>query len=138
MAATAAAVARTRVCSAIPGDNDSEAVAAVGTCTVVAAAVQAAVGICTVVEAAVQAAAEVQAAAVDKRQVVVRNPVGSVADTVEGVAVRNSGVDNPADYTAPVVRILAAVAPAGVRWEYDPRLPTKRKQYQIKINNILF
>lgn len=107
---SAASVVRTRVYFPIPRGNDSEAAAALGTGTVVEAAVQ----------AAVQVAVE---AAVDKRQVAVRNLVDSAAGTVEGLAVRNSGVGNPADYIAPAVHTPAAVAPAGVRWECDPRLP---------------
>lgn len=48
-------------------------------------------------------------------------------DTAEQVAARNSGVDNPADYTATEVRIPVAVVPAEVRWEYGPRSPAGRE-----------
>lgn len=108
----ASMVVRTRVYFPIPGGNDSEAAAAVGTGTVVEAAV----------EVAVQAA-------VDKRQVAVRNLVDSAADTVEELelALRNSGVDNPAGYIALAVHTPAAVATAGVRWEYDPQSPARQK-----------
>lgn len=103
---SAASVVHTGVYFATPRDNDSEAAAVVGTGTAVEAAVE---------------------AAVDKRQVAVRNPVDSVADTAEGLAVRNLGVGNPADYIAPAVHTPAAVAPAGVRWECDPRSPARQK-----------
>lgn len=105
-----ASMVRTRVYFPIPGDNDSEAGAAVD--------------IDTAIETAVEAAVE---AAVDKRQVAVHNLVDSAADTVEGLAMRNSGVGNPADYIAPTVHTPAAVAPAGVRWECDPPSPARQK-----------
>lgn len=111
-------MARTRVYFATPRDNDSEVEAAVGTGTVVEAAVEVAV------EAVLEVAVD---APVDKRQIAVRNPVDSAADTAEGLAVHNSGVGNPVDYIAPAVRTPAAVAPAGVRWECDPRLPARQK-----------
>lgn len=106
----AASMVRMRVHFPIPGGNDSGAAAAVD--------------IDTVVEAAAEVAAE--AAAVDKRQVAVRNLVDSAADTEE-LAVRNSGVGNPADYIAPAARTPAAVASAGVRWVCDPRSPARQK-----------
>lgn len=107
-------VACMRVYFATPRDNDSEAAAAVDTGTLVEA----------VVEVAVEAAVE---AAVDKRQVAVRNPVDSAADTAGGVAVHNSGVGNPADYIAPAVRIPAVGVPAGVRLEYGLQSPARQK-----------
>lgn len=67
-------------------------------------------------------------AAAGKRQTVARNPpVHSAVDTVEEVVMRNSGVDNPEDYTATTVRIPVAVLPVDVRWEYDPRSPVGRE-----------
>lgn len=67
-------------------------------------------------------------AAAGKRQAVARNPpVHSAVDTVEQVVMRNSGVDNPADYTATTVRIPVAGLPADVQWECDPRSPTGRE-----------
>lgn len=87
----AASEARTRVYFLIPRDDDNQVAAAVGS------------------DIAVEAAA-------GKRQAVVRNPpVDNAVDTAEEVAARNSGVDNPADYTATTVRIPAAVVPAEVR-----------------------
>lgn len=65
------------------------------------------------VEAEVDTDTAVEVAA-GKRQVVPRNPVDSVAGIAEGRA-RNSGVDNPEDYTEAAARIPVGVAPAGVR-----------------------
>lgn len=65
-------------------------------------------------EAAAAAAAGTGIAA-GKRQVAVRNPVDSAADTAVGVVAYNSGVDNPAGYTAVVVHIPVVVAPVEVR-----------------------
>jgi len=99
-------VARTRVCSAIPGDDDSEAPAAAVSDT----------------ETAAEAAA-------DKREVA-RNPIDSVADTAEaGMAARSWEFDNSADCTA--TRIPAG-APAGVHWRYNPRLSAKRSRGLIQ------
>jgi len=84
------AVARKRVCSAIPGDDDSEAAAVGDTDT----------------------AAEPVA---DKREIAPRNPIDSVAGIAEaGTAARNWGFDNSANCTATRARIPAGVAPAGV------------------------
>lgn len=63
-----------------------------------------------------------------KRQAVPRNPpVHSAVDTAEEMVTRNSGVDNPVDYTATTVRIPVAVLPADVRWEYDLRSPAEQE-----------
>jgi len=98
-------VARTRVCSAIPGDDDSEAPAATGDDA--------------------DTAAE---AAADKRELAARNPIDSVASTVEaGVATRSWGVDNSADCTATTAHIPAAMAPMGVHWE-SLRSPAKHRE----------
>lgn len=107
---SAASVVRTKVYFVTLRDNDSETAVVIDTGTAV--------------ETAVEAAVE---AVVDKRQVAVRNLVDSVVDTPEGLAVRNLGVGNPADYIVLAVRTPAAVAPAGVRWEYDPRSPVRQK-----------
>jgi len=95
---------RTRVYFVIPREDDTEAGAAAGAGAAAAAAAAAAAGTGIAAEAAA-----------DKRQVAVRNPVDSAADTAEGVVTYNSGVDNPAGYTAVVVHIPVVVAPAEVR-----------------------
>lgn len=48
------------------------------------------------------------------KQIAVRIPVDSVAGIAVRVAVRSSGVDNPADYTVIAVYILVVVAPVVV------------------------